>query len=385
MRRNNQHLLRLLLTGLLIAGPAYLTLAPSAEAQRHAAPLRIFGYFQSQFYHQEWLGGGGDQNSFQLQQLNLMLQKDLARRWTAFVNFEVVNNFSSFRDWGSFNLEEAWIRWRFDNRLSLRLGLQIPTFNNLNTIKNRTPVIPYIIRPLPYERSFEEFIRIDEYIPQQAYVQAFGWLPIGSAKIDYAAYLGNSANINEDSDLGQTGIDTTDLLLFGGRIGMRWGDFKAGASITYDEYVLGNSVAIIEMEPEQPSTNKVPRLRLGGDLSFRLGPIFSENEIINVRYDESGPVSDLDILFYYLTLGVATDEGVQVYASYWRTDESLVTDIEDLDLTLDIYGLGIVVPVSGAFFYKAQYARVEQEFKPDVNGVTSQAINYFSMAISVSF
>jgi len=60
-------------------------------AQREDAPLRVFGYFQNSLQHWTVFAHQPAQNSFGLQQLNLFLQKDLGRNWTAFVNFEVLN------------------------------------------------------------------------------------------------------------------------------------------------------------------------------------------------------------------------------------------------------------------------------------------------------
>ena len=96
--------------------------------------------------------------TFNLQQLNMFFQRDITQQWTSFVNVEILNNYSSSRQWGALNLEEAWVKYRRNNFFSLKLGLQIPIFNNLNEIKNRTPLLPYIIRPLVYETSMSEAI-----------------------------------------------------------------------------------------------------------------------------------------------------------------------------------------------------------------------------------
>ena len=95
---------RLTATVLLLLTPIAVS---TAFAQRGEAPVRIFGYFQN--YLQHWSGSEDrpESNSFGLQQLNLLLQKDLRPDWTAFINFEVINNFSSNRQWGAHNIEEA--------------------------------------------------------------------------------------------------------------------------------------------------------------------------------------------------------------------------------------------------------------------------------------
>ena len=151
--------------------------------------LQIFGYAQNSFYHidndphgasdddveVESLAQSEDnpdrrENSFQLQQLNLFLKKQLSPSWTSFISLEMVNSYSSFRDWGAFNLEEAWLRYRLSKELNLKLGLQIPTFNNFNEIKNRTPLMPYVVRPLIYETSFQEIIPLEMFAPERAFV-----------------------------------------------------------------------------------------------------------------------------------------------------------------------------------------------------------------------
>ena len=204
-------------------------------AQTEESDLRIFGYFQSSFQHWTAIKPGGFNpgrpafNSFSVQQLNMFFQKDLARHWRAFINIEVLNNFSSSRQWGSLNLEEAWVRYRYNEHFKLKFGLLIPIFNHLNEIKNRTPLLPYVIRPLVYESSFSEFISVEEYIPARAFIQAYGFLPSTEAKLDYAIYLGNSPNINDREFFGPTGVDTTDTFLVGGRVGFRYKELKLGS------------------------------------------------------------------------------------------------------------------------------------------------------------
>lgn len=150
--------------------PILLVWANLCFAQSGETPVKLFGYFQNSLQHWTTFEDREKQNSFSLQQLNLFVQKDLNRNWTAFVNLEFLNNFSSNRQWGAANLDEAWVRYRSSNKFNLKLGLQIPEFNNLNVIKNRTPLLPYIIRPLVYETSFSAFIKIEEFVPPRAFV-----------------------------------------------------------------------------------------------------------------------------------------------------------------------------------------------------------------------
>ena len=300
-----------------------------ALAQFGELPISAFGYFQTSFQHRTSFPDEPAQNSFSLQQLNLFFQTDISRRWRAFVNFEALNNFSSSRLWGGFNVEEAWIRYRHNPAFNVKAGLQIPIFNSLNEIKNRTPLLPYIIRPLVYETSFSEFIATEDFVPARAFVQAYGYVPAGSAKIDYAAYLGNSPNIRSQIDTqfndtdNQTGVDTTITLLAGGRLGLRLGEFKAGVSATHDvtnelqgaEALFGGPAARFE---------GLSRVRLGADLAYHLGPLSFEGEFIRVAYDEDEPSLDIDKEFFYGTLGYQLTERVFVYATYWDTIQRLV-------------------------------------------------------------
>ncbi len=293
----------------------------AAEA---AGQFTTFGYFQTSFQHRTTFDNDPKQNSFSLQQLNLFFQTDVSRRWRAFVNFEVLNNFSSSRRWGAFNVEEAWLRYSASPKFSLKIGLQIPIFNSLNEIKNRTPLLPYIIRPLVYETSFNEFIATEDFVPARAFVQADGFVPLGRAKLDYAAYLGNSPNIRSqfdnprEGDQEQTGIDTTITLLVGGRLGLRLGEVKVGVSATHD---VTNEFKGIERHfggPESRFTG-ISRVRLGADFSVHLGRLSFEGEWIQVSYDDDEPDLNVDKTFFYGTLGVQLTEQLFVYATYWHT------------------------------------------------------------------
>ena len=132
----------------------------TVNGQSESRPLEIFGYFQNEFEHQHHTDSGSF-NTFALQELNLFFRKDLGKGLTSFVNLEAINNFSSSKRWGSLDLQEAWVRYKVGRRLNLKFGLQIPIFNNLNEIKNRTPLLPYVIRPLVYEASFSDIIPLD--------------------------------------------------------------------------------------------------------------------------------------------------------------------------------------------------------------------------------
>lgn len=376
-----------------------LTLTASdVLAQFDTRPIRIFGYFQNSFNHQTDYRAEFDRqserNSFNLQQLNLLFQKELGRNWTAFINFEFLNNFSSSRQWGDANLEEAWVRYRVNEKFNLKLGLLIPVFNNLNEIKNRTPLLPYVIRPLVYETSFSEFVAVEEYLPTRAFAQIYGFLPINEMKLDYAVYIGNSPNINNQGRLGQTGTDTTNTLLVGGRVGLRVGELKVGVSATRENV---NGFPTVEADLGEPPVffNEAPRTRFGGDLSYHLGKFSLESEFIIVRYDDEFPEVSIDKEFYYATLGYRATERLLLYASYWLNQEDFTQDLRTISESRPIQsGTGeITVPTVGLSYnlndritFKAQFARPDIESNiPDVGIFQEIEYNFYSTAVSIFF
>ena len=116
-----------LIAGALIAIPTLLATAAPLCADDN--PIRVHGYFQNIFNYDHNTTKNYSQSTFSMQQLNLMFHKDISTRWAAFVNLQLVNSFSSFKDWGSINLEEAWIRYSCQRKFHIKLGLQIPIFN----------------------------------------------------------------------------------------------------------------------------------------------------------------------------------------------------------------------------------------------------------------
>lgn len=355
----------------------------SLNGQISESPIRVFGYFQTSFQHESNHGQTIKRSSFTLQQLNLFFQKDLAADWTAFVNFEILNSLSMSKQWGAINLEEAWIRYRSGSQFNLKLGLQIPEFNNLNQIKNRTPLLPYIIRPLVYETSFNEFLAIGEFIPEQAYVQVYGFIPTGLMKFDYAVYVGNSPNISTREDVAtQSGRDTTDSFLFGGRVGFRYKEFKAGVSGTFEKSNdFDDAAELLNIDPKE--LKDIPRLRIGGDFSFIFNRIEFESEFINVRYDEDIGGLDVDRDFYYINLGYQVSEPLFLYFGYYKTDERIRAADLQTSLIIETPGVGVSYKFNDRMQFKAQYARVRVSDK--FGDHYNQKWNFFALATSVFF
>lgn len=385
--------LRLLVAMTLISMCSY-----PAFAQFSPGDIKIFGYFQTSFRHTTRLVNEPEQNTFNLQQLNLFFQNDLSHNWTAFINFEFLNNFSSSRQWGSANLEEAWLKYRSGKEFNLKLGLQIPIFNNLNEIKNRTPLLPYIIRPLVYETSFSEFIAVEEYLPTRAYIQAYGFCPLTEeTKFDYAVYIGNSPNIStpRPDSLGdfQTGVDTSATFLLGSRIGARFRELKFGVSATVDNVnFFQGAETFVGGSPSR--FNEIRRFRLGADLSYNLGPVSFESELIVVAYDDDIEKVSLDKNFYYATVGYHFSERLFVYGSYWFTKEDftgarrvsgqLVLFTGDSDVKVPTFGFSY--NLRDRITFKGQFARVWLEARaPSINVIEKDTANNYVAGVSVFF
>ena len=103
--------------------------------------IDIYGYVQSSylFFHNYYnpFPPSGEANytyhNMGINQLNLFFAKDFGDDFSSFINFEFVNNYSSDKGFGSFNLSEAYIKWDYRDFLKLKFGMVIPQFNALFT------------------------------------------------------------------------------------------------------------------------------------------------------------------------------------------------------------------------------------------------------------
>lgn len=223
------------------------TLIPQRVYSQFNKGLDIYGYFQ--VIGQYWDIDSNPKyaprytSSFSAQQFNVFFRKQYDARFSAFINLEFTNSFSTKRGWGGMNLEEAWGRYDYNQRLKIKLGVLIPTFNNLNAIKNRTPLLPYIYRPIAYESIFDTALNIRQFVPQQAGIEIYGTFSGGSPfKFDYALFAGNQVGfvLKEDVSLYTSGNDTTLAKMVGGRMGVRYNGVKFGVSSANDKTVMSD-------------------------------------------------------------------------------------------------------------------------------------------------
>jgi hypothetical protein len=353
-----------------------------AAANDWSENLHIFGYLQAQWYSQTRIHTDETVNSFNLQQLNLMAQRGIGDEFSAFLNIEMINSFNSQQNWGSIRVEEAWVRWRPSHKFQLKMGLLIPTFNRFNEIKNRTPILPYVIRPIVYEASFAGDIPLEEYVPQRAYLQAYGYFPVG-VKLDYAVYLGNTADTNRNPRNGITGVDTTASVMVGGRVGARLREFQLGFSFTHQpvsffqglEDTLGGGADRFD---------SIAQRRIGVDFSFQVWRFNFESEYINVMYDEDAPEINVDKQFGYYTIGYQISERWHIYLSQWILQEYRNDLLAPQKITINIPNFGASFTMNDRITFKAQVG--SGEFETDTGeDISDQNFDFFTMAVSVFF
>ena len=380
----------------------FLMLPAPREATAQAADdLRLFGFFQAQYRYsqEEGLNSPDRMSSFSVQQLNAFLAKEFNPTFSAFVGAELTNTFSTQDGWGTLRLEEAWVRYNRSSALNVKAGLLVPSFNNLNEIKNRTPLLPYVFRPFAYETTFSTVLNIDALVPEQAYVQVYGALPAGKVRFDYAAYVGNSeSNYVAKTAVGTVtaGLDTTTSKMVGGRVGLRWRSLKAGVSGTLDKQL----VDVVEVNDVRIpiGLGDADRGRLGADVSFYLGRFYAEAEAIRVfnRLDDeqqarldflaNSPQSplngfltgELDLSFYYALLGYNVTDQLFAYAAYdFFKDGSNAVLVEGFDA----YTVGVSYRPIDQVVVKTQYVRSDTRENP----LAKVSNDTFFIGVSVSF
>ncbi len=393
----------------------FLCLVPlftSAGLSQQDEGVHIFGTIQPIFFVQDWhLTGVGipqsardfSRNTFALQQMDLFLSKQIDNEFDVFVDMEFQLNYSTQNRWGDFSIQEAWLNYGFSNQLNVKAGLLYPAFNNLNEIKNRLGILPYIFRPIIYERLLEFVFSPEQFIPERAFLQAYGTIPTHNFLVDYAVYMGNAERSyisrkdfrgNPYNDLTPqseflTGVDPTGwkLKLYGGRIGIRSRDeqtFKAGISVTHDYHSLRDSII------PSPLQGDARRLRFGLDASGACAGFEAQVEYIHAFYDfdpfERAGIH-LENSFFSGTVGYNILESLYGYVSYQHGFER-----EGSRLLFDCEFVGLMYRVNNSVSAKAQFISYLQKQSFDGNEpwaaepFTSRLrINFFMVGCSVLF
>lgn len=270
--------------------------------------LKVFGFFQGRLAASDVetnIPGFPKRNSFDIQQLNLMAANDFGSGFSAFVNLEFVNTYNTKEQWGSLGIQEAFARYtNEDGTFQVKAGLFLPQFNNLMEISNRTPLLPYIYRPLAYESQLSNVVNLQDYLPQSGNFQVYGVLPaFGDVKAEYALYTGNMTNDfidKTDPANGRMGANNTiTALTYGGRVGLKansndYGAFKVGVSYVLDKqqsrtyYKFDNMLAGVfqgmGLSQDSVVTGRLDRHKLGADLSYSIAGFTLTGEVVSVGF-----------------------------------------------------------------------------------------------------
>jgi hypothetical protein len=335
-------------------------------------------------------------NTFSLQQMNIFLSKPFAERFTAFVNLEFSLSYASQRGWGSFSVEEAWASYNNSDALNVKAGLLLPTFNNLNELKNRTPLLPYLFRPLVYETSVANLLTIEDFLPERAFLQVYGSLPLGGLRFDYAVHTGNSETSyisSRNQPISQTtvtfpGEDSSPFKAVGGRVGLRNAaeTFKIGISGSYDRDnrrdTTFESLTGLGGPGFIAPLGDVPRLRAGADISFSLGNFAFEAEYIGVFHDVKYPSNfrgTINKTFYYGNLLYNFTDNFYAYANYNYLNGDVLNPDFDSANGLEAFGGGVGYRLNEGLVAKAQYQRLI------LRNSTVFSLDYVYLGLSIIF
>lgn len=370
--------------------------------------IRIYGYMQNIGYWQRTenilntprgpVTNVVDRTTFSMQQMNVFLSKPIGEKFSAFVNLQFSLSYASDRGWGSFSLEEAWGNYSESEALNVKAGLLLPTFNNLNELKNRTPLLPYLFRPFVYETTIANLLNAEDFLPERAFLQVYGSLPLGSLRFDYALHSGNAETsyigTNRTPQVGGrptafAGEDTSPLKSVGGRIGIRNAaeTFKVGVSGTFDhdnrrDTSFGDFAVPGTRRQFLAPLGDVPRYRIGADLSFSLGNLAFEGEYIGVFHDAQYPSAfsgTLNKTFFYGNLLYNFTDNFYAYANYNYLKGEVIDSNAPLSQGLGAFGGGLGYKFTDGFIGKTQFQRI--------NSLESNAvqITFFYLGLSVIF
>lgn len=388
---------------------------PISEVLIAQSSIEIYGYAQSSYllYNNKYdpYPPQGEQNytyhNMGINQLNLFFNKDFGDNFSSFINLEFINNYSSDKGFGSFNLQEAYIKWDYRDFLKVKFGMIIPQFNSLFEIYNRTPLLPYIIRPKLYDATTGNLVDIFDILPQKALIQIYGVVPIESANIEYALFAGNPPNkflSSPDNDIlpgyvpyGQSGEK---FFCYGGRIGLKYGNLKAGVSGNID--VDNRQNFIKNYSGDVVNLGNMDRYRLGVDIYLSMGKFEFSSEFLIAATDVPTDIQDslntwnasepyfigksFDKKFFYATLQYNYDEKLFIYVMYDYLNDKLDPFYFGLD---GYYGahIGGGYYINDSIILKLQYNKNFARYDTGENFIPKRdySENIYAFGASVTF
>jgi len=390
----------------------FILLFRSSMAQ---SSIDIYGYVQSSysFFHNVWnpyAPPGEDNytyNNMGINQLNLFVAKDLGNDLSSFINFEFINDYSSDKGFGSFNLSEAYLKWDYRDFLKVKFGMIIPQFNSLFEIYNRTPLLPYLIRPKLYDATSGNLVDIFDILPQKALIQVYGSVPVGAANIEYALFAGNPPNkflSSPNNDLLPSyvafGRAAVSYVSVGGRVGIKTSNLRIGVSACFDKD--SQRKFIKNSNPDTVNLGDFNRYHIGSDFYLKVGNFELSAEYLKVKTKVSSDVQDslnvwnaadpydvgksFDKTFYYATLLYNISSKLFVYTMY----DYLNDDFNPFYFGLDgFYGYHL----GGGYYVNDNILLKIQYFKNFARFDTGEAVipirdyyeNNLAIGVSITF
>jgi hypothetical protein len=377
--------------------------------------IDIYGYVQSSFLtfhnHFEPYAPVGEDNytykNMGIDQLSVFFGKELGDDFSAFVNFEYSNNYSSDKGFGSFNLQEAYLKWDYRDFLKVKFGMVIPQFNSLFEIYNRTPLIPYLIKPKLYNTTAGNLVNIFNILPQKALIQANGSVPVESVNFEYALFMGNPPNSYISSPSNDMlpgyvpyGESAVNFISVGARIGIKTNFLRAGVSASMDK---DNGRGFVKnSQGDIANIGDLNRYRLGADFYCKVWNFELNSEYLIVKDKIPSNVQDslnlwnsldpyfigngLDKKFYYATLQYDFSDKLIGYVMY----DFLNDDINPYYFGLDgYYGyhLGAAYYMNDNILLKVQYNKNFGRFDTgeEVIPIRNYFEDVFSLGASYNF
>jgi hypothetical protein len=122
-------------------------------------------------------------------------------------------------------------------------------------------------------------------------------------------------------------------------------------------------------------------------MSYYFEKFFVEAEWIHVYFKEPDEI-DLDLAFYYVTLGYRLTDRLLAYAGYWTTEERVrvFRDRENVFVRTPVAGLAYTL--EDQITLKIQYAHVDLDvdYSAPLGQFTgTNTYEYFTIAVSVAF
>ncbi len=345
-------------------------------------------------------------SSFAVQQLDIMFTNEFEYNIKTFVDLTFNWNYDSENEWGQLGIQEAWAQYSLGDKLNFQFGQIIPRFNYNNEMRNKLPILPYIIRPVYYENILNSIFNVEDLMPSKSFIQIHGMLPIMSnIRFDYSIFAGNSEDsyiLNDrdsrafliNDDISGTDPNGTKQKLLGSRIGIHTASesVRLGFSFTHDYDNRQDSILKLWKSP----TGELERIRLGVDMNFSFSGFELDGEFIYVGYNvddehldfkeiENAPVlmkqKEYYIISYYGSLLYNISNDIFIYARYNVIDNTID------HLSIKDKSLGAGYKILPNFVAKVQYLNHDQAYEIGNDKILyyDKDINMYVFALSILF